>query len=140
MRPCPPRCAPRQTAHIRDIVAPEVDDCRAIGWACQGLSEWFEQRAFPMATGHRKVVALLEERDEIQPERPRRGEDAQADRGCTAQHVGSDRHVRIFLALIACDPRRLDAMLLQMIIEQDTRARSLLPIDESYVRPGQIVQ
>src|SRR5438093_13002994 len=115
MPPCPPRrYAPRQTTHIRHIVASEVDDCLAIGWACQGLSYWVEQRAFPVATGHRKVVALLEERDEIQPERPRRGEDAQADRGRTAQHVGRDRHVRIFLALIARDPPRLDASLLQV--------------------------
>jgi hypothetical protein len=79
------------------IVAPERFDVPAEVGPAHDLEERGEAVARVVLARDHQVVALLQERDEVEIERPRRGQDARAHVGGAAGGRGRHRQMRELL-------------------------------------------
>ena len=83
-------------------------------------------------------VALADQRNEIEPEAPRRNLEAETRVGHAAADVGRDGRVRVLENLVAFDRAHIDVRALQQRIEQEPRSRARLPVDEAHAAPREI--
>ena len=79
------------------------------------------------------------QRHKVEPQRPRRGLDAQPGVGRAGSDGRGHGQVSILLALIAADGRRRNTPSPQLVIQQHPRARAALPINQLHVAPRCVV-
>src|SRR5579871_545207 len=93
----------QDAAHLRNVVAAQRLHRVAKFHAANDLEERLQQRAFVVLSRNDEIIALFEEGHELELQRARRSQDAEADISGAAHDCGRHPQVGVLLALIPAD-------------------------------------
>ena len=123
---------------LTEAITAEGEDAAPEALRSRRLQQRLQRRQRHVLLGDQQVELLLLERDEVQPHRRGRRVDAEPAVRQPALHRHRHRPVRVLLAPVAAHLLRRDPRLCEPVVEEHPRARPLLPVHETHVRPAKI--